>query len=66
LASAHPTRFPSGVKALGDYLHARDISFGVYTAESTGTCGGWTGSRGYELREAQTFAEWGVDYFQES
>ena len=48
LASTHPTRFPSGFKAARDYLRAGDISFGVYTAESTGTCDGWPGSRGYE------------------
>ena len=51
-------RFPSGFKALGDYLHARNISFGFYTAESTGTCGGYPASRGYEDIDAASFAKW--------
>lgn len=32
---ANTTRFPSGMKALGDYMHSRGVQFGLYTAEST-------------------------------
>ena len=59
-------RFPSGFKALGDYLHARNISFGFYSAESTGTCGGYPASKGYEEIDAKSFASWGVDYLKVS
>lgn len=61
---ADPIRFPSGFKALGDYLHARNLSFGFYTAVSTTTCGGYPGSRGFEAVDAASFAEWGVDYLK--
>ena len=32
--TADPTRFPEGMKALGEYIHGKGASFGVYTAES--------------------------------
>ena len=35
------TRFPSGLKSLGDYMHAKGVTFGLYTAESPTTCGGY-------------------------
>ena len=43
-----PDRFPNGMKALGDYMHARGVSFGIYSDEGTKTCGGYPGSKGYE------------------
>lgn len=61
---ADPIRFPSGFKALGDYLHNRNISFALYTASSTSTCGGYPASKGYETLDAQTFAAWGTDYLK--
>jgi hypothetical protein len=48
-------RFPSGMKALGDYVHAANLSFAMYTAESTETCGGYPASANYEVLDAQTF-----------
>jgi len=59
---ADPTRFPSGMKALGDYMHSKGVQFATYTAESDTTCGGYPASKGHEDVDAQTFAEWGVDY----
>src|SRR6188768_3211598 len=29
---AHPSKFPSGMKALGDYIHGRGLKFGIYQA----------------------------------
>jgi len=58
------TRFPSGLKALGDYMHAKGATFGLYTAESPTTCGGYPASANMETLDAQTFAEWGVDYMK--
>ena len=49
------------MKALGDYVHAAGLSFAMYTAESTETCGGYPASLGYEALDAKTFAGWGVD-----
>ena len=54
------TRFPSGMKYMGDFMHSRGIRFGLYTDEGTETCGGYPGSQGYEEVDAATFAEWGA------
>ncbi|MEH1127225.1 glycoside hydrolase family 27 protein [Micromonospora sp. CPCC 206061] len=66
-----PTRFPSGMKALGDYLHARDLKFGIYQVPVDQTCAqyfdsypGATGSQGHEVQDARQFAAWGVDYLK--
>ena len=54
------SRFPSGPKALADYIHARGARFGIYSDEGTETCQGYYGSEGYEALDARTFASWGV------
>ncbi|WP_370179332.1 glycoside hydrolase family 27 protein [Alteriqipengyuania sp.] len=59
-----PERFPSGMKALGDYLHARGLKFGIYSDAGTQTCAGRPGSQGYEFQDARRYAEWGVDYIK--
>jgi len=59
-----PQRFPSGMKALGDYYHSKGAKYGLYTAESTVTCGGYPASAGHEVVDAKTFADWGVDYLK--
>lgn len=58
------TRFPSGFKALGDYMHQKGVQFAIYTAESPTTCAGYPASAGNEQLDAQTFAGWGVDYLK--
>jgi alpha-galactosidase len=60
----HPDKFPSGMKALGDYLHERGFYFGMYSDAGDRTCGGVFGSLGYEEIDAQTYADWGVDYLK--
>jgi alpha-galactosidase len=59
---ADPDRFPSGIPALADYVHAKGLKFGLYTCAGTLTCQGRPGSYGYEFQDAQTYADWGVDY----
>lgn len=59
-----PSRFPSGFKALADYMHAKNVSFGIYSDMGTKTCGGRPGSENHEQIDATTFAEWGVDYLK--
>ena len=61
---ADPQRFPSGMRALGDYLHARGLKFGIYSDRGTLTCAGRPGSYGYEYQDARTYAGWGVDYLK--
>ena len=57
-----PERFPSGMKALGDYLHARGLKFGIYSDAGEKTCAGRPGSQGREFQDAAQYARWGVDY----
>ncbi len=64
-------RFPHGMRALGAYLHARGLKFGLYQAAGTKTCAqrsgaypGATGSGGHEAQDARQFAAWGVDYLK--
>ena len=54
-----PTRFPSGMTHLADYVHARKLKIGLYTDYGTKTCMGRPGSYGHELADAQQFAAWG-------
>lgn len=58
---ANPERFPSGMKALGDYLHERRLKFGLYAGAGVLTYAHQEGSFGRERRDAKKFAEWGVD-----
>ena len=57
-----PRRFPSGMKALGDYLHERGLRFGIYSDAGARTCAGRPGSQGHEFQDAAQYAAWGVDY----
>jgi len=61
---ADPDRFPSGMKALADYVHGKGLKFGLYSDAGTGTCQKRPGSKGYEELDARTYAEWGVDYLK--
>ncbi|WP_165798313.1 alpha-galactosidase [Chitinophaga costaii] len=57
-------RFPHGMKALADYLHARGLKLGIYSDAAMLTCGGVTGSYNFEEQDAATFASWGIDYLK--
>ena len=61
---ADPQKFPSGIKALADYVHGLGLKFGIYSDAGTKTCAGRPGSRGYEFQDARTYAKWGVDYLK--
>lgn len=69
---AHPERFPGGMKALGDYIHSKGLKFGIYGVPGSQTCANFwddypihgLGSLGKEEIDAQTWAEWGVDYLK--
>ncbi|MGA2323915.1 MAG: glycoside hydrolase family 27 protein [Sedimentisphaerales bacterium] len=59
-----PNKFPSGMKALGDYLHSKGFKFGIHNCAGTKTCSGFPGGRGHEFQDALTYASWGVDYLK--
>jgi alpha-galactosidase len=60
----NPEHFPSGMKALADYIHAKGLKFGIYSDAGWKTCAGRPGSRGYEYQDAMKYAEWGIDYLK--
>lgn len=35
---ANMTTFPSGMKNLSDYVHSKDLMFGIYSSAGTMTC----------------------------
>ncbi|XP_060705154.1 alpha-N-acetylgalactosaminidase-like isoform X2 [Hemiscyllium ocellatum] len=59
---ADPIRFPSGIKALAEYVHAKGLKLGIYGDLGTYTCGGYPGTTLDQVElDAHTFASWGVD-----
>jgi alpha-galactosidase len=66
LGFIHPDaeRFPSGMKALADYIHSKGLKFGIYSDAGWKTCGGKPASRGREYQDAMQYAKWGVDYLK--
>lgn len=59
-----PKKFPSGIKALADYVHSKGIKLGIYSDAAQLTCAGYTASLGFEDQDAKTFASWGIDYLK--
>lgn len=57
-------RFPSGMKALADYVHSKGLKIGIYSDAGHKTCAGYPGSRGHEYQDALTYAQWGIDYLK--
>jgi alpha-galactosidase len=58
------THFPSGMKALADYVHAKGLKLGIYSSAGTGTCQKRPASLNHEIADAKKFAEWGIDYLK--
>lgn len=56
-----PVRFPGGIAAVADYVHARGLKLGIYSSAGTATCQGLPASLDHETVDAQTWASWGVD-----
>jgi len=61
---ADPEKFPSGMKAIGDYIHGKGLKFGIYEDRGKMTCQQLPGSLGHEQIDMETFAAWGVDYIK--
>ncbi|MBN2699492.1 MAG: glycoside hydrolase family 27 protein [Bacteroidales bacterium] len=59
-----PERFPSGMKALADYIHEKGLKLGIYSDAGWTTCAGRPGSRGHEYQDAVQYAKWGIDYLK--
>ena len=59
-----PDAFPNGIKSLADYAHEKGLLFGLYSDAGEKTCAGRPGSLWYEKEDAETYAEWGIDYLK--
>ena len=56
-------KFPD-MKALADYVHSKGLKIGIYSGPGTKTCAGFPASLGHEEQDAETYAEWGIDYLK--
>ncbi|MHC4085971.1 MAG: NPCBM/NEW2 domain-containing protein [Planctomycetota bacterium] len=61
---ADPNKFPSGMKAIGDYIHSKGLKYGIYEDRGKLTCQQLPGSFKHEQADMSTFASWGVDYIK--
>ena len=60
----HPNaKFPD-MKALADYVHGKGLKLGIYSSPGPKTCAKFEGSYGHEEQDAQTYADWGIDYLK--
>jgi len=59
-----PKTFPSGIKPLADYVHAKGLKLGIYSDAGVSTCQVRPGSLYHENDDAESFASWGVDYLK--
>ncbi len=59
-----PDKFPHGMKFVADYVHSKGLKFGMYSCAGYQTCADFPGSFEHEWVDAETFAEWGVDYLK--
>ena len=58
------TRFPRGMKPLIEEINDLGFKVGLYTSNGTGTCEDLPASLYNEAVDADTLAEWGVEYFK--
>ncbi|XP_054792804.1 alpha-galactosidase 1-like isoform X3 [Prosopis cineraria] len=62
---AKKSTFPSGIKALADYVHSKGLKLGIYSDAGYFTCSKkMPGSLHHEEQDAKTFASWGIDYLK--
>lgn len=52
------------IKALADYVHGKGLKIGIYSSPGPKTCAGYEGSYQHEEQDAQTYAQWGIDYLK--
>ncbi len=71
---SEPTKFPSGMKALADYIHSKKLKAGIYTDAGKNTCGSiydkdkngiGVGIFGYVNQDCNLFfKDWGYDFLK--
>ena len=58
------TTFPHGIKWLVDQVNDLGLKLGIYSSNGTLTCEDLPASLYNERIDAETFAEWGIEYFK--
>lgn len=58
------TMFPNGIPWLAKFAKQQGFHLGIYEDSGNATCGGYPGSYGHEKQDADTFADWGIDYLK--
>lgn len=61
---ADPVSFPSGIPALVEKINSLGLKAGIYSDNGTLTCEKLPASLGHEAEDADTFAEWGIEYLK--
>jgi len=56
-------KFPN-MKEMCNYIHSLGLKVGIYSSPGPKTCGGYEGSYTFEEKDAQHYAEWGIDYLK--
>ncbi len=60
-----PEKFPSGFRALADYIHSKGLKFGMYNDIGTNLCAGAAvGTYLHEAVDAKSYIDWGVDFIK--
>lgn len=70
----HPTRFPSGMKSLADYIHGKGFKAGIYSDAGINSCASYwdkdtigvgIGLYGHDERDIELFlVDWGYDFLK--
>lgn len=58
------TTFPHGIKWLVEQVNAMGLKLGIYSSNGTLTCEDLPASLYNERIDAETFAEWGIEFFK--
>ena len=57
------SKFPN-MYALCAYVHSLGLKIGIYSSPGPKTCGGYEGSYTFEEKDAEAYANWGIDYLK--
>ncbi|KAF7717889.1 Alpha-galactosidase [Penicillium ucsense] len=58
------SKFPNGIADVANKIHDMGLKIGIYSSAGTMTCAHYAGSLGYEKKDAEVWASWGVDYLK--
>lgn len=56
--------FPGGIDSLVNYVNSLGLKLGIYSSNGVNTCEDYPASLRHEAIDADTFAQWGVEYFK--